>query len=52
MCEIKKHYELLIILPQLKNDLEELKLTIFSVWTFYSFDVHEIWSPLGKHIDA
>ena len=53
MCEIKKHSELLIILPQLKNDLEEVKLTILSEYEVeYSFDVHEPLSPLGKHIVA
>ena len=51
MCEIKKHSELLIILPQLKNDLEEVKLTTLSEYKVdYCFDIHEPQSPLGIHI--
>ena len=52
MCEIKKHSELLKILPQLKNDLEEVKLTISEYEVGYSFDVHEPRLPLRKHIAA
>ena len=53
MCEIKKHSELLIILPQPKNDLEKVKLTTLSEYEAeYSFDVHEPLLPLGKHIVA
>ena len=51
MCEIKKHSELLIILPQLKNDLQEVKLTTLSKYEVdYSFHVHEPQLPLGKYI--
>ena len=53
MCEIKKHSELLIILPQLKNDLEEVKLTTLSEYEVdYSFDVHQPQSPLRKNMVA
>ena len=53
MCEIKKHSEFLIILPQPKNDLEEVKLTTLSEYEVdYSLDAHEPQSPLGKHIVA
>ena len=53
MCVIKKHSELLVILAQLKNDLEELKqITLSEYKDDYSFDVHEPQSPLGKHIVA
>ena len=38
-------------MPQLKNDLEEVKLINLSKYEVdYSFDVHEPQSPLGKHI--
>ena len=53
MYEIKKHSKLLIILPQLKNNLEKVKWTTLSEYEVdYSFDVHEPQSPLGKHIAA
>lgn len=48
-CVIKKHSELLVILAQLKNDLEKLKYTTLSEYKDdYSFDVHESQSPLGN----
>ena len=49
MCEIKKHSELLIIFPEPKNNLEEVKLTTVSQYEVnYSLDANEPQLPLGK----
>ena len=51
MCEQKKQSDLLTILPQLKLDLESLKLkTLVEYQVYFFFEVAKPNSPLAKHI--
>ena len=51
MCELQKQSDLLAILPQLKLNLESLKMnTLVEFEVDFSFKVDEADSVLGKHI--